>query len=95
MGSEMCIRDSPKVAHQYARFACGYSPKEICHTPVLQELSHHFALRNFPVACASFSKRNVAIADASRPKSAGAPLKSHKVEQVPPCVYTGQNLLGI
>ena len=95
---------SPKVAHQYARFACGYSPKEIycgslyllaeyleiCHTPVLQKLSHLFALRNIPVACASFSKRNVAIADACRPKSAGAPLKQHKVEQVPPCIYRAE-----
>jgi hypothetical protein len=39
--------------------------------------------------------RNPFSADACRPKSAWAPDTSHKVEQVPPCIYTGRNLLGI
>lgn len=64
--------------------------QELCHTPVLQKFSHHFASRNLSSACASCSKRSVTITDASRPKSAGAPLKSHKVEQVPPCIYRAE-----
>ena len=50
---------------------------------------------NLPIAIASFSIRTWLFPDASRLKPAGAPLKSQLVEQVPPCVYTGQNLLGI
>ena len=54
-----------------------------------------FLIRNPAIASASFSLRNPSFADACRPKSAWAPDTSHKVEQVPPCIYTGRNLLGI
>ncbi len=50
---------------------------------------------NLPIAIASFSIRTLSFPDEIRLKPAGAPLKSLLVEQVPPCVYTGQNLLGI
>lgn len=63
---------------------------EVCHKPVLQKSTYHIPLRNPAKACASFSIRNPFFADASRPKSAGAPLKSHKVEQVPPCIYRAE-----
>ena len=64
--------------------------QELYHTPVLHKFSHRFALRNLPSTYASFSQRNLFLTDASRPKSAGAPLKSHKVEQVPPCIYRAE-----
>ncbi len=75
----------------------------IC-SPIMQNSVIHLSYRNLPITfpirnpakvTASFSQRNLFFTDASRPKSAGVPLKSHKVEQVPPCIYTGRNLLGI
>ena len=77
----------------------GYSP--VVHMENLLDAlsyrnhSYSFSIRNLPIAIASFFIRAHSFPDASRLQSAGAPLKSQLVEQVPPCVYTGQNLLGI
>ena len=70
----------------------------IC-SPVIQNSVIHLSYKNLTItlpirnsanAIASFSIRNPFFTDASRPKSAGAPLKSHKVEQVPPCIYRAE-----
>ena len=52
--------------------------------------SYSFSIRNLPIAIASFFIRAHSFPDASRLQSADAPLTSQLVEQVPPCVYTGQ-----
>lgn len=80
------------VAHAYT---CSPNIKKSVIHPSYRILLITFSVRNLATATASFSIRNPFSADACRPKSAWAPLKSHKVEQVPPCIYTGRNLLGI
>lgn len=92
------------VVHGYTRSAREYLPQKfptaryIC-SPIIWNSVIHSSYRNLlitsPVrnpakATASFSIKNPLSADASRPKSAGAPLKSHKVEQVPPCIYRAE-----
>lgn len=70
----------------------------IC-SPVIQNSVIHLSYRNLTItllirnsanAIASFSIRNPFFTDASRPKSADAPLKSRNVEQVPPCIYRAE-----